>query len=190
LLAKWLKDGRITSEELRVAGALQRYCHMHIKDVLEALFPGAKKRICGDRWKGWKRNNAASWAKVLKMRRMGLIRSHPILRPPSNRQCGGTNRQNHQRCKNWTLPGKRWCRLHGGRAVSGPNLTLAERAERRKARQAKQLARLERWHAREERKRLGLLPLTTDYKPEPPPQRTLESEFRQHPRPKPLKPLY
>jgi hypothetical protein len=89
------------------------------------------------------------------------------------------SRQQQQPCKAWASPGRRFCRHHGGRAVDGAALSPAERAERRKAKQARNLMRLQRWHERLERKRLGLLPSATGFRPEPQAAPSLEEQFRE-----------
>jgi hypothetical protein len=178
-IGKWRDSGKITLDQACLAFAVKPLCLKHMVRLLDDVAPGTARKIADMR--GWKRNYHAGLAILDRMRRADLIPKHRFPRPPLNRQCLAISRRTYRRCLQWALPGTTVCRHHGGRGGAN-KLTPAER-------QAKEQARLQRWHEREQRKKLGLLANSIGYKPEPPQQRTLEDGFRAN-RPKPLKPLY
>jgi len=171
------------------------YCDQHTRGALEALFPGAKRRLLGDRWKTWKRSTAKGLAVLEAMRRAGAIPKRKPDRPTPNTQCTARSRRSGERCKNWRAHGTPVCRMHGA-GGKGPWNSWKRGDPRlakvRKLKQTKNLARRQRWAERQERRTAGLLPLSIGFKPCPEPPRTLEQEFRsgRGDRPKPSKPLY
>jgi hypothetical protein len=144
--------------------------------LLDGVAPGTMAKIVGDSMRGWPR----VWRRGIDaIRRAGLRPTHCMEQPPPlNRQCEGRSRQHKRRCLRWAVHGRRFCYVHGGRAINGAALSLAERAERRKRKQARNRMRLQRWYERLERKRLGLLPASVGFVDNPTPSATsLEAEF-------------
>jgi hypothetical protein len=176
--------GRITPDQAKLAFAVRPHCHKHLADLLDAMAPGTKRKIIGNAYQGWERNYRNGYAALQRMRRLGLVPKYTISKPPANRQCIARSKQKHRRCLQWALPGKTVCRHHGG---FGGNKKLSKLSP--EAKQAKYLARMQRWHDREARKKTGLLPLTTGFKPESPQPTSLEEQFRQQPKPR-VKPIY
>jgi hypothetical protein len=193
LVARWRNEGRITDEEALQARAM-RYCDQHTRGVLEALFPGAKRRLLGDRWKKWKRSTAKAWlcwrrcaapARFPNANLIGRHQTRGALRAlgeaASVVRTGERMGRRSAGCMvQWQRPWNAWGR-------SDPRLV-----EVRKLKRAKELARRRRWAERQERRNAGLLPPSIGFKPRPEPPDTLEQEFRsgRGDRPKPSKPPY
>jgi hypothetical protein len=180
-IARWRDQGKITSDQASLAFAVRPLCWRHLSDLLDDLQPGTKARIIGEAYKDRYAFSSKGIEAMRAMNRAGLVRSPGCPRPPANRRCIATSKQRKARCKNWVLPGSRVCKIHGARG--DPKLRTKIPT------QVRTLQRLERWRAREERKRAGLLPAGVGFKPERP-QRSLEDQFRQQPRPKLLKSPY
>jgi hypothetical protein len=189
---KCVNSWPLKPKEAEIARALMsKYCEIHLRAVLDDLFPGAgiHARICGNRWKTHKRNNAKGIAAMIRLNRLGLVPTVIGGRAPPELQCMAQSKQAKRRCRNFRQRGRSTCRFHGGRSNGRPKLTEAQRAERRRLKQQRYLDRMQRLYQRQLRRESGMLDASTSFKPSPPPVRTLESDFRPV-RPKPLKPLY
>jgi hypothetical protein len=128
------------------------------------VYPGARARILGDAFRGWKRNPVPGLEIMRKMIRAGLVDlSRSTGRGHGPRQCIARAKSTGARCRRWALVGLTVCGKHGGHGLRVLRMSPEERVEWRKANNIKKMERARKRAERAARQQAGLLPASVGF---------------------------
>jgi hypothetical protein len=158
-------------------------CREHVIEHLEALRPGAARRLRRDTLKGWERNVGPMRRVDDAMQRAGLKAGRlKYVAPHGPRRCRAKAKSTGKQCGRWAERNLVTCYLHGARGGQFGGMKRGDpRIAASKRRTAlKEAAREARKLASQRRAEAGLYPTSVGFRQERPAPSNLESFFRSH----------